>query len=94
MGNPLTSRPSRAVAISTVSIVGIGLALSATRVGPLLAFTVPPPTFFLFLAGATVTYLALVEVVKRVACGVWEFRPRETSFRCSADLQVGRVGQA
>jgi P-type Mg2+ transporter len=65
MGNPFTSRPSRALAVSTVSIVGIGLALPATPLGPLLGFTVPPPTYFLFLALATVTYLALVEVVKR-----------------------------
>ena len=65
MGNPLTSRPSRALAISTVSIVGVGLALPATRLGPLLGFTVPPPTYFLFLTVATVTYLAAVEAVKR-----------------------------
>ena len=66
MGNPLTSRPSRALTISTISIVGLGLALPATPLGPLLGFTVPPPTYFLFLILATVTYLALVEVVKRI----------------------------
>jgi Mg2+-importing ATPase len=66
MGNPLTSRPSRALTISTISIVGLGLALPATPLGPLLGFTVPPLTYFLFLAVATFTYLALVEVVKRI----------------------------
>jgi Mg2+-importing ATPase len=66
MGNPLSSRPSRALTISTISIVGLGLALPATPLGPLLGFTVPPPTYFLFLILATVTYLALVEVVKRI----------------------------
>jgi P-type Mg2+ transporter len=79
MGHPLTSRPSRALAISTVAIVGIGLALPATRVGPLLGFTVPPPTYFLFLAAATVTYLALVEVVKRVVV-------RRLGIRTSRDV--------
>jgi P-type Mg2+ transporter len=65
MGNPFTSRPSRALTISTIAIVGIGLALPATPLGPLLGFTVPPLIYFVFLAVATVTYLALVEVVKR-----------------------------
>ena len=51
--------------MTTVAIVGIGTALPATPIAPLLGFTVPPLSYFLFLVPATLTYLALVEVVKR-----------------------------
>ena len=64
-GNPLTSRPSRALAVTTIAIVVIGLALPVTPLGPLLGFTIPPPPYFMFLVVATSTYLGLVEVVKR-----------------------------
>jgi Mg2+-importing ATPase len=64
-GNPLTSRPSRALAVTTIAIVVIGLALPVTPLGPLLGFTIPPPPYFMFLVVATFTYLGLVEVVKR-----------------------------
>jgi P-type Mg2+ transporter len=64
-GNPLTSRPSPALAVTTIAIVVIGLALPVTPLGPLLGFTIPPPPYFMFLVVATFTYLGLVEVVKR-----------------------------
>ena len=64
-GNPLTSRPSGALAATTLAIVGLGLALPATPLGRLLGFTRPPLMYFAFLVGATLAYLALVEVVKR-----------------------------
>jgi len=82
MGNPFTSRPSRALAISTIAIVGIGLALPATPLGPLLGFTVPPLIFFVFLAVATATYLALVEVVKRRVV-------RRLGIQMSRDVSIG-----
>jgi hypothetical protein len=59
------SRPSRALAITTVTIVAVGLTLPVRPLGPLLGFTVPPLSYFAFPAVATFTYLALVEVVKR-----------------------------
>jgi Mg2+-importing ATPase len=65
MGNPLVSRPSLALSITTLSVVAIGLLLPITPLGPLLGFTVPPPVFFAFLCVATIAYLALVEIVKR-----------------------------
>jgi P-type Mg2+ transporter len=65
MGNPLTSRPSRPLVITTIMTVAIGLTLPATPFGPLLGFTIPPLSYFVFLVVATSTYLALVEVVKR-----------------------------
>jgi Mg2+-importing ATPase len=63
--NPLVSRPSVALTITTVTVVVIGLLLPITPLGPLLGFTVPPVSYFAFLVVATVAYLALVEVVKR-----------------------------
>jgi P-type Mg2+ transporter len=65
MGSPFTSRPSAALTLTTVAVVVIGLVLPATPLAPLLGFTVPPPAYFAFLVVATLTYLALVEVVKR-----------------------------
>jgi Mg2+-importing ATPase len=65
MGSPLASRPSRALTLTTLAIVAVGLALPATALGPLLGFTVLPLTYFVFLVPATLVYLGLVEFVKR-----------------------------
>jgi Mg2+-importing ATPase len=65
MENPLSSRPSTALALSTASVVVAGLALPATPLAPMLGFTQPPLAYFAFLSCATVTYLTLVQVVKR-----------------------------
>jgi Mg2+-importing ATPase len=65
LGSPFQSRPSRALTVSTLTIVGIGLALPVTPVAPLLGFTVPPPEYLGFLAAATAAYLTLVELAKR-----------------------------
>jgi P-type Mg2+ transporter len=65
MGNPFTSRPSAALTATTVTVVALGLALPATPFGPLLGFTVPPSSYFVFLVAATLAYLVLVELVKR-----------------------------
>jgi Mg2+-importing ATPase len=63
-GSALTSRPSAALTVTTLGAVAVGLLLPASPIGPLLGFTVPPTRYFLFLVVATVTYLALVEIVK------------------------------
>jgi P-type Mg2+ transporter len=65
MGNPLTSRPSAPLAITTVAIVIVGIALPYSPLAAMLGFTVLPWSFFAFLAISTVTYLLLVEVAKR-----------------------------
>jgi Mg2+-importing ATPase len=65
MESPLVSRPSPALAVTTLTIVVVGLALPATPLGGLLGFTVPPLSYFAFLVAATLTYLVVVEVVKR-----------------------------
>jgi Mg2+-importing ATPase len=63
--NPLRSRPSLALTLTTIAIVLFGTLLPYTRLGPVIGFTPLPLTFLLFIALATATYLLLVEVVKR-----------------------------
>ncbi len=64
-GNPLRSRPSLPLAITTVLIVCIGIILPYTPLAGPLGFTPLPGLFFLFLAVMIITYLLLVEIVKR-----------------------------
>ena len=64
-GNPFRSRPSLPLTATTISVVMAGIVIPFTSLGKILGFTPLPIGFFLFLAGATVTYLLLVEVVKR-----------------------------
>jgi Mg2+-importing ATPase len=65
MGNPLRSRPSGALTATTLAIVAIGAVLPLTPIAGLLGFTVPPIGYLVFVAGATIAYLLLVEVAKR-----------------------------
>jgi Mg2+-importing ATPase len=64
-GNPFRSRPSLALTATTTVVVMAGIMIPFTSLGRILGFTPLPLAFFLFLAGATVTYLLLVELVKR-----------------------------
>jgi Mg2+-importing ATPase len=63
--NPLSSRPSLALTLTTVSVVLFGTALPFTSLGALIGFTPVPVAFLIFIAIATGTYLILVEIVKR-----------------------------
>jgi P-type Mg2+ transporter len=63
--NPLRSRPSLPLAITTLAIVVIGVLLPYSPLAGVLGFEPLPAVYFLFLAGASLTYLALVEVAKR-----------------------------
>jgi Mg2+-importing ATPase len=63
--NPLRSRPSLALTLTTIAIVVFGTMLPYTSLGSLIGFTPLPITFLLFIAVATGTYLLLVEAVKR-----------------------------
>ncbi len=65
VGNPLRSRPSLPLTITTISIVCIGIILPFTPLAGPLGFTPLPALYFLFLAFMVVTYLLLVEIVKR-----------------------------
>jgi Mg2+-importing ATPase len=65
MGNPLRSRPSRSLTVTTLVIVAIGAVLPATPLAGFLGFTRLPVSYFAFLIPATLTYLVSVEAAKR-----------------------------
>lgn len=62
---PWRSRPSRALAATTLLVVAIGVLLPFSPLAGLLGFAPPPPAFFVYLVFATATYLVLVEIGKR-----------------------------
>ena len=62
---PWASRPSRALAWGVGVCVGTGVVLPFTPAASWLGFTLLPPLFFAFLVVMIITYLMLVEVVKR-----------------------------
>ena len=64
-GSPLRSRPSRALATTTIAVVLAGLALPATPLAGPLEFKSLPVSFYVFLSFAVPGYLAMVELVKR-----------------------------
>jgi P-type Mg2+ transporter len=64
-GNPLRSRPSVPLAITTIAVVIVGIVLPFTPLAPILGFVRLPGLYFAFLGGATLTYLFFVEAVKR-----------------------------
>jgi len=64
-GNPLRSRPSLPLAVTTVLVVLIGVILPFTPLAATLGFVPLPSAYFVFLGGVTMTYLVLVELVKR-----------------------------
>jgi Mg2+-importing ATPase len=70
-GNPLQSRPSTPLAITTLLVVLVGIVLPFTPVATFLGFVPLPWGFFLFLAVATATYLLLVQVAKRRIMRRW-----------------------
>lgn len=63
-GNPLRSRPSTPLALTTCLIVALGMILPFTPLATSLGFVPLPGLYFLFLAAMTLTYLLLVQVVK------------------------------
>ena len=68
-GNPFRSRPSLPLAITTGLIVLVGILLPFSPLAEVFGFTPLPAMFFLFLGGTVITYLLLVELVKRRLMG-------------------------
>ena len=68
-GNPFRSRPSLPLAITTVLIVLVGIVLPFSPLANVFGLTPLPAMFFLFLGGTVMTYLLLVELVKRRLMG-------------------------
>jgi Mg2+-importing ATPase len=64
-GNPLRSRPSRPLTITTLVIVALGIVLPYSPLAGPLGFTPLPVLYFLFLVVLTTVYLLLVQLVKR-----------------------------
>jgi len=64
-GNPLDSRPSRALAAASLAVVAAGILLPFTPLGRTLGFVAPPALFFAILLATVVAYLAAVQLVKR-----------------------------
>jgi Mg2+-importing ATPase len=63
------SRPSKALLLTSIAVVAIGVILPFTALGALFGFVAPPFKFFAFLAGFVGAYLVLVEVLKRLFYG-------------------------
>jgi Mg2+-importing ATPase len=64
-GNPFRSRPSRLLALTVIGVVLFAIILPFIPGAAAFGFVPLPLGYFLFLAAATVTYLVLVEIVKR-----------------------------
>jgi Mg2+-importing ATPase len=70
-GNPLESRPAVALVATSLTVVAVAVALPFTELAPHLGFVAPPALFFALLAGMVLTYLLLVEYVKRAFYRRW-----------------------
>jgi P-type Mg2+ transporter len=68
-GPPWSNRPSIPLMMTTILVVLIGGLLPFTSLARPLGFVPLPGAFFLFLAGAIITYLLLVELTKRRLIG-------------------------
>ncbi|MBI3801306.1 MAG: magnesium-translocating P-type ATPase [Deltaproteobacteria bacterium] len=64
-GNPLRSRPSLLLTVTSLTVVAVAVLLPITSLGAHLGFVPPPLTFFPILAGMVIVYLVAVEGVKR-----------------------------
>lgn len=64
-GNPFKSRPSKALSLMVLAVVTVAMVLPYTPIAPVLGFSPLPLSYFIFLGTATLTYLVLVEIVKR-----------------------------
>ncbi len=65
VGRPWSNPPSIPLVAAVLAVVATGVALPFTSLGGPLGFTPLPLAYFGFLLAATITYLGLVEVLKR-----------------------------
>jgi P-type Mg2+ transporter len=63
-GNPLKSRPSRALLMAVLSIVAVAIVLPYTPLGDVLGFTALPASLMGAISLLALTYLLLVQAVK------------------------------
>ncbi|MFA5949551.1 MAG: magnesium-translocating P-type ATPase [Hyphomicrobium sp.] len=64
-GRPWASRPHPILATLSIGVVIAGLIIPLTPLGTLFKFAWLPGYFYLFLAAAVISYLALTEIVKQ-----------------------------
>ncbi|MCA3175551.1 MAG: cation transporting ATPase C-terminal domain-containing protein, partial [Burkholderiales bacterium] len=64
-GNPLKNRPSRALVLTVLTALCIGVALPFTPLAHWLGFVPLPLDYFIFLVSAAAAYLILVQMVKQ-----------------------------
>ncbi len=62
--NPLRSRPSPMLAVTSLAVVAVAAALPFTPLGSRLGFVPVPGSFFLILAGIAAVYLVMVQGAK------------------------------
>lgn len=67
--SPLKSRPSRPLTITMLSIVAVGMLLPFTPLAAFLGFVPLSASYFAYVMAATLVYLGLVEIGKRVLLG-------------------------
>ena len=60
------SRPNGFLVAMAVGVVAVAIALPLLPIGRWFGFVAPPPLFFAYLIGATIAYLALVEITKSI----------------------------
>jgi len=65
-GNPFRSRPSRLLALTSLGVVLIAIALPFTPLAGMLGFVAPPPLYFVVLPVMVLCYLAATEAMKRL----------------------------
>jgi P-type Mg2+ transporter len=65
-GNPLKSKPHPLLAFTSIAVVATAIVLPLTPLGSHLGFVAPPAYFYGILGAMVVTYLGVVEVVKRI----------------------------
>lgn len=58
------SRPNGFLVATTLGVVAIAVCIPLLPIGGWFGFAAPPPLFFVFLIGATLGYLGLVEIIK------------------------------
>lgn len=65
VGNPFRSRPSAALAGTVLAVIAFAGVVPLTPLAALFGFVSLPVSYYVFVGIATVTYLGLVEIVKR-----------------------------
>ncbi len=60
------SRPHLFLVAMVLGVIAVAIALPSLPIGRWFGFVAPPPLFFVFLIAATLAYLAIVEITKRI----------------------------